>query len=90
MAELRFLGLQLFVEEVMELVELNTLRDSLVGLPVINGLSTEQQKQLTIAINLVANHFIIFMDEPTSELDARGIASVPLGSPAFNLDIDIC
>lgn len=55
----------------MNLVELNPLRNSLVGLPGVDGLSTEQRKRLTIAAELVANPSIIFMDEPTSGLDAR-------------------
>ncbi|KAK1265609.1 Pleiotropic drug resistance protein 3 [Acorus gramineus] len=67
---------QMFIEEVMELVELTTLRDSLVGLPGVDGLSTEQRKRLTIAVELVANPSIIFMDEPTSGLDARAAAIV--------------
>ncbi|KAI8029789.1 Pleiotropic drug resistance protein 2 [Camellia lanceoleosa] len=67
---------KMFVEEVMDLVELNPLRDSLVGLPGVNGLSTEQRKRLTIAVELVANPSIIFMDEPTSGLDARAAAIV--------------
>ncbi|KAF7823264.1 pleiotropic drug resistance protein 2-like [Senna tora] len=67
---------QMFVEEVMELVELNTIRNALVGLPGVNGLSTEQRKRLTIAVELVANPSIIFMDEPTSGLDARAAAIV--------------
>jgi ABC-type Mn2+/Zn2+ transport system ATPase subunit len=66
----------MFIEEVMELVELNPLRNALVGLPGLNGLSTEQRKRLTIAVELVANPSIIFMDEPTSGLDARAAAIV--------------
>ncbi|CAK9227174.1 unnamed protein product [Sphagnum troendelagicum] len=65
-----------FVEEVMELVELVPLQNALVGLPGQSGLSTEQRKRLTIAVELVANPSIIFMDEPTSGLDARAAAIV--------------
>ncbi|WZY81874.1 hypothetical protein YC2023_028258 [Brassica napus] len=67
---------EMFVEEVMELVELKPLRNSIVGLPGVDGLSTEQRKRLTIAVELVANPSIIFMDEPTSGLDARAAAIV--------------
>ncbi|CAD6237901.1 unnamed protein product [Miscanthus lutarioriparius] len=67
---------KIFIEEVMELVELKPLRNALVGLPGVNGLSTEQRKRLTIAVELVANPSIIFMDEPTSGLDARAAAIV--------------
>ncbi|KAL6513704.1 Pleiotropic drug resistance protein 2 [Orobanche hederae] len=65
-----------FVEEIMELVELSPIRHALVGLPGEGGLSTEQRKRLTIAVELVANPSIIFMDEPTSGLDARAAAIV--------------
>lgn len=52
--------------QVEELVELTPLKKSLVGLPGISGLSVEQRKRLTIAVELVANPSVIFMDEPTS------------------------
>ncbi|CAD6230904.1 unnamed protein product [Miscanthus lutarioriparius] len=68
--------MDMFIEEVMELVEFKPLRNALVGLPGLNGLSTEQRKRLTIAVELVANTSVIFMDEPTSGLDARAAAIV--------------
>uniref|UniRef100_A0A0D3HQC4 ABC transporter domain-containing protein n=1 Tax=Oryza barthii TaxID=65489 RepID=A0A0D3HQC4_9ORYZ len=65
-----------FVNEVLRTIELDEIRDSLVGLPGVSGLSTEQRKRLTIAVELVSNPSIIFMDEPTSGLDARAAAIV--------------
>ncbi|XVF47847.1 hypothetical protein PTKIN_Ptkin03bG0143400 [Pterospermum kingtungense] len=65
-----------FVQEVIETVELDEIKDALVGIPGLSGLSTEQRKRLTIAVELVANPSIIFMDEPTTNLDARAAAIV--------------
>ena len=64
------------MKEVLETIELDVIKDSLVGMPGVSGLSTEQRKRLTIAVELVANPSIIFMDEPTSGLDARAAAIV--------------
>ncbi|CAN7084495.1 unnamed protein product [Brassica oleracea var. botrytis] len=64
------------VKEVLETVELEDIKYSMVGLPGVSGLSTEQRKRLTIAVELVANPSIIFMDEPTTGLDARAAAIV--------------
>lgn len=60
----------------MELVELSSMGEAMVGVPGVNGLSMEQRKRLTIAVELVANPSIIFMDEPTTGLDARAAAIV--------------
>ncbi|CAD6264943.1 unnamed protein product [Miscanthus lutarioriparius] len=66
----------MFIEEVMSLVELNDLKNAMVGIPGATGLSVEQRKRLTIAVELVASPSIIFMDEPTTGLDARAAAIV--------------
>jgi ABC-type multidrug transport system ATPase subunit len=57
-----------YVEQVIDMVDLTDQSFSLVGLPGANGggLSTEQLKRLTIAVELVANPSVVFMDEPTS------------------------
>ena len=52
--------------QVLGLVELESLAGAVVGRPGQSGLSVEQRKRLTIAVELVANPSIVFMDEPTS------------------------
>jgi ABC-type multidrug transport system ATPase subunit len=66
----------MIIEEVMGLVELTNLRNAMVGVPGQDGLSAEQRKRLTIAVELISSPSIIFMDEPTSGLDARAAAIV--------------
>ncbi|KAJ7970940.1 Pleiotropic drug resistance transporter [Quillaja saponaria] len=65
-----------FAAEVLKMIELDKIRDALVGNPGVSGISVEQRKRLTIAVELVSNPSILFMDEPTSGLDARAAAIV--------------
>ena len=58
--------------QIMSLVELDTIKDNIVGIEGSSGLSAEQRKRLTIAVELVSHPAIVFMDEPTSgELGRR-------------------
>ncbi|MBA0790756.1 hypothetical protein Gohar_015383 [Gossypium harknessii] len=64
------------MKEVLQLIELDEIKDALVGTCGVSGISTEQRKRLTIAVELVSNPSIIFMDEPTTGLDARAAVAV--------------
>jgi ABC-type multidrug transport system ATPase subunit len=67
---------QEFVDEVLKTVELDEIKYTLVGRPGMDGLSLEQRKRLTVAVELVSNPSVILMDEPTTGLDARSAAIV--------------
>ena len=60
-----------FVDQVLAAVKLTEIEHALVGTDEGVGLSFEQKKLLSIAVELAASPSIIFLDEPTSGLDSR-------------------
>ena len=70
---------QKFVDQILSMLELDNEGDLLVGSDNTGGLSFEQKKRLSIAVELAANPSIIFLDEPTSGLDARAAGIVMRG-----------
>jgi ABC-type multidrug transport system ATPase subunit len=52
-----------FVQQALNMLELTNIQDLQVGTDAEGGLSFEQRKRLSIAIELVANPSILFLDE---------------------------
>jgi ABC-type multidrug transport system ATPase subunit len=57
--------------EVLEMLDLTSAADWLVGDSDYNGISPSQRKRLTIGTELVANPSVLYVDEPTTGLDSR-------------------
>lgn len=65
-----------YVEEVIRMMEMEPFAEALVG-SVGQGLSVEQRKRLTIAVELTAKpKLLLFLDEPTSGMDSLAAWSV--------------
>eukprot|EP00808_Paulinella_micropora_P016726 g73067.t1 len=67
---------QQLVEDTLRDLGLLPIQDRVVGILGENGLSSDQRKCLTIAVELVSNPSILFLDEPTTGLDARVARSI--------------
>lgn len=64
-----------YVEEMIELLELQDLADA-----IVDGLGVEARKRLTIGVELASKpELLLFLDEPTSGLDAQSAVRVPSG-----------
>jgi ATP-binding cassette, subfamily G (WHITE), member 2, SNQ2 len=61
-----------YVDTIIDLLELSEIQDT-----VINCLSLEQRKRLTIGVELAAKpSLLLFLDEPTSGLDSQSAYSI--------------
>ena len=58
------------VKDVLELLDIYDIRDSMIGNEKKRGISGGQKKRVNIGMELVAQPSILFLDEPTSGLDA--------------------
>ncbi|GBG34028.1 ABC transporter G family member 31 [Hondaea fermentalgiana] len=61
---------EVFVDAVLETLDLAGIANDKIGVKGHGGLSVGQFKRLTVAVELAANPAILFLDEPTSGLDA--------------------
>jgi ABC-type multidrug transport system ATPase subunit/ABC-type multidrug transport system permease subunit len=59
-----------FVEEMLELLELQEIANRVIGEDADSGLLMGERKRVTIGVELVANPSVLFLDEPTTGLDA--------------------
>lgn len=64
------------VEELIDMLGLAKVRDARVGTQFARGISGGEKKRLSIGCSLIADPGIIFLDEPTTGLDAYNSYSV--------------
>ncbi|KAI9227529.1 MAG: ABC-2 type transporter-domain-containing protein [Piptocephalis tieghemiana] len=66
-----------YVDKIITLLEMDNIADALIGNVEHGvGISVEERKRLTIAIELVAKPRVLFLDEPTSGLDSQSALNI--------------
>ena len=58
------------VESIIKQLRLEICRDTIIGNDSIRGLSGGERKRVAIGVELIGNPSLLFMDEPTTGLDA--------------------
>ncbi|QRW00881.1 ABC-2 type transporter [Ceratobasidium sp. AG-Ba] len=65
-----------YVEEVIQLLEMEDIADAMIGQPGV-GLGVEARKRVTIGVELAAKpQLLLFLDEPTSGLDGQSAYNI--------------
>lgn len=65
-----------YVEDIIEMLELNDLADAIIGFPGF-GLGVGDRKRVTIGVELAAKpSMLCFLDEPTSGLDGQSAYTI--------------
>jgi ABC-type multidrug transport system ATPase subunit len=64
------------VDEIIDILDLGSMSNFIIGNAKIQGLSPAQRKRVSIGVELVANPSILFLDEPTTGLDSKSAQTV--------------
>jgi len=67
---------KLIYEDVLEVMQLSNIQNSIVGGLEKRGISGGQRKRVSIGLELAADPTMLFLDEPTSGLDAASSLSI--------------
>jgi ATP-binding cassette subfamily G (WHITE) protein 2 len=59
------------VEEVIQMLDLESCRNTIIGNALLRGISGGQAKRVNIGLALITRPSVLFLDEPTSGLDSR-------------------
>lgn len=58
------------IEALLAAFGLQRQADTLIGTPIVRGISGGQKRRVSVASQLIASPKILFLDEPTSGLDS--------------------
>ena len=64
------------VDELLHILKLQKAADTIVGGPLIKGVSGGERKRTSIGVELITDPALIFLDEPTTGLDSFTAATI--------------